>query len=502
MAEKKRVTQHNGRSGANGSYSPKHNDRNFNLKNAPHIEEEMTDYNWYSHYYENDPEVMKLNPTFEDVEALFYEEHFREALDARNQKSIDQRHSERVKSMNDYRKSQKTCPEEQIIQIGKKDNTVDPNILKQIFLEQIEWEKEHYPNVVILDVALHVDETTPHIHKRQVWIAHDEEGREIVGQAKALAEMGIQAPDPEKKYGKYNNAKVTYTKECRDHLIEICGRYELELELVPEEKSRAGLALDEYKALQEQKKAIQAEQAAEFARENMAFLDVQTAQKRAEKKKIEDDLAEAEKELNEANTELEKYQNLGLALKQREAQYEAVNEELKRILELKAEAAKINKPFKKNDGTMTVYKEMYDDIVRIGTEVSKVNKSVKENKKDIASLETKLTEQRQAINPWIKKLNEREKLLDEREKNLDYTIWQNSEKKAQAKFNDFLETYYGNRLPLDERDDRLDRLEKMCDKVTLKNGSTVLQVFEEREQALTQEIRNSYNMWMEDHNLR
>ena len=34
----KRVTRHNGRSGKNGVYNPKHNDRSFNLSNAEHID--------------------------------------------------------------------------------------------------------------------------------------------------------------------------------------------------------------------------------------------------------------------------------------------------------------------------------------------------------------------------------------------------------------------------------------------------------------------------------
>ena len=36
-----RATRHNGRSGKNGTYNPKHNDRDFNIENSEHIDAEM-----------------------------------------------------------------------------------------------------------------------------------------------------------------------------------------------------------------------------------------------------------------------------------------------------------------------------------------------------------------------------------------------------------------------------------------------------------------------------
>ena len=35
-----KLTRHNGRAGAHGTYNPKHNDRNFNLANSEHIDPE------------------------------------------------------------------------------------------------------------------------------------------------------------------------------------------------------------------------------------------------------------------------------------------------------------------------------------------------------------------------------------------------------------------------------------------------------------------------------
>ncbi|HAK17825.1 MAG TPA: hypothetical protein DCM43_03010, partial [Lachnospiraceae bacterium] len=42
-----KLTRHNGRSGENGTYNPKHNDRRFDVKNSEHIDPERTRQNVY-----------------------------------------------------------------------------------------------------------------------------------------------------------------------------------------------------------------------------------------------------------------------------------------------------------------------------------------------------------------------------------------------------------------------------------------------------------------------
>ena len=42
-----RATRHNGRTGAHGTYNPKHNDHEFDLENAVDINREMTPNNIY-----------------------------------------------------------------------------------------------------------------------------------------------------------------------------------------------------------------------------------------------------------------------------------------------------------------------------------------------------------------------------------------------------------------------------------------------------------------------
>lgn len=245
-----RGTTHNGRAGKDGAYSIKHNDRNFELENAPHINPEKMSDNWYWHRYQkSDPKL-----TFEQVEKRFYDDNFTNSLKAKNERYRVSGHNEHIKSMDEYRTNKISCPEETILQIGKLGDTVDKDTLRHICIEHINWEAKTFPNVKVLDVALHADEQgAPHIHERKVWVANSKDGL-IVGQGKALEEMKIKRPHPEKKKDRYNNPKTTYTAMCRQHFLEICRQHGLELEVEPDKASKRGLELVEYKKQQEEAK--------------------------------------------------------------------------------------------------------------------------------------------------------------------------------------------------------------------------------------------------------
>jgi hypothetical protein len=248
-----RATMHNGRAGKSGVFLASHNDRDFDTKNAEHIDDDRTVNNWTWTRYAN-----KGITNFEEAEKKFYEDNFSKSLDAQNDKHRKSRHAERVKSMDDYRKGKQTCPEETIMQIGKAGETIDPKLLQQIVVAQINWEQKQFPNVKVLDVALHVDEEgAPHIHKRQVWTANSDSGL-VVSQNKALAEMGIERPDTSKTENRYNNAKMTYTKQCREHFLELCKEKGLDIETEPKDASETGLSLTEYKRRQEEARLRQA----------------------------------------------------------------------------------------------------------------------------------------------------------------------------------------------------------------------------------------------------
>lgn len=258
-----RMTVHNGRAGKNGVYSPKHNDRQFDISSAEHIDPERMPGNVYWNW-------TGKNISFEDAEKEFYELHCREHLDAVNQRHREQRHPERVRDMDAYRTARQTCPEETLLMIGNKNEYLPPRTLRAICEKLKDWEEKQIPGLKVLDMALHVDEEgAPHIHMRRAWIYRDENNIESIAQSKALQAAGIPLPHPDKPQGRHNNRKQVFSAMERQALYEICRGYGLEslLETKPRERSRSGRELEDYKASEAEKRAQAAEMRARMAEE-------------------------------------------------------------------------------------------------------------------------------------------------------------------------------------------------------------------------------------------
>jgi hypothetical protein len=201
--------------------------------------------------------------TFEDVEKRFYSEWFENYLDAYNAGCRRNNNYNRIKTMDDYRKAERTCPEETIFTLGDNTQSVDPAELLAVTREFLEWRKKTFPNCVTLDAALHVDEpnAAPHVHVRQVWVAWDEnKGCNCVNQTKAFQQMGVERPSPEKAKSRYNNPKQTYTMACFEQLKQIAREHGIEIEEQPRERSKSGRQLEELKAQTAEARATEAEQ--------------------------------------------------------------------------------------------------------------------------------------------------------------------------------------------------------------------------------------------------
>lgn len=251
MTDSMRITTNNGRHTRGRAYSPRHNDRQFNLKNSTHIDPARTSNNWEWQWLENYGQQC----SFEDAEREYYARHISDHLQAVNARYEAQRHSERVRSLDEYRRAPQSCPEETIICIGNRDNHPDPGELLAAYLELQHWQEKTFPQLHVLDYALHLDEQgAPHIHERHVWTYTDADGHIAIGQARALEQMGIQRPHPEQPRSRYNNPKQTYTQAVREKFAEICRQRGLEIETTPRERSQSGLTLIEYQARQEEQR--------------------------------------------------------------------------------------------------------------------------------------------------------------------------------------------------------------------------------------------------------
>ena len=261
-----KLTRHNGRAGTHGTYNPKHNDRSFNLANSEHIDPERAKGNIYWDCFHGfrsalDPQDPDdLAATFSDVERQFYETHYTAFVESQNERNAKIRHTERNRSIPDLLSSRKTCPEETIYQLGTLDEHASAEDLLNIVTEFIEAFKAKYgDHVHVLDWALHLDESTPHIHERHVFDCENKYGEVAPQQEKALEALGFDLPDPDKPLSRRNNRKITFDAACRKMLFEIAKRHGLELEEEAEYGNRKYLEKQDF-ILAKQKKQLAAQQ--------------------------------------------------------------------------------------------------------------------------------------------------------------------------------------------------------------------------------------------------
>ena len=261
-----KLTRHNGRAGKHGTYNPKHNDRSFNLANSEHIDPERVKGNIYwdcfhgfrSALAPQDPD--DLAATFSDVERQFYESRYTTFIEGQNERNAKIRHTERNRSIPDLLSSRKTCPEETIYQLGTKDDHASGEVLLAVVTEFIEEFKARFgDHVHVLDWALHLDESTPHIHERHVFDCENQYGEVAPQQEKALEALGFDPPDPDKPLSRRNNRKITFDAACRKMLFEIAKRHGLELEEEAEYGNRKYLEKQDF-ILAKQKEQLAAQQ--------------------------------------------------------------------------------------------------------------------------------------------------------------------------------------------------------------------------------------------------
>ena len=262
-----KLTRHNGRAGKNGTYNPKHNDRRFDVENSDHIDTERAKQNIYWDCFngyrtfadrEEEPE---LAATFEEVEQLYYVQKYSPFVEGQNARNAQTRHTERNRSIEEIRMNKKTCPEETVYQIGNMEEYVSPEVLLQVVTEFIaELNRRFGSHIHTLDWALHLDESTPHIHERHVFDCENKYGELFPQQEKALEALGFELPEPEKKPSRYNNRKMVFDSACRVLLFEVAKKHGLHLEEEPEYGGRKYLEKQDFiLAKQKERMAAQGE---------------------------------------------------------------------------------------------------------------------------------------------------------------------------------------------------------------------------------------------------
>ena len=267
----RKLTRHNGRSGKNGVYNMKHNDRRFDPENSEHIDADRTKDNLYWDCYGGlyHMDEQEDHPSFAEVEKRFYEERYRDFTEKQNARNEARRHPEKNRTPEDLRMDKRTCPEETIYQMGTLGDSESPEILCSIATEFFaEFDERFGEHIHILDWALHLDESTPHIQERHVFDCQNKYGEIAPQQEKALEALDIPLPDPDKPKGKYNNRKMTFDDICRTMLFDICKSHGVYLDEEPSYGGRAYLEKQDYirmkqkEEIEKQGKVIDAQDAA------------------------------------------------------------------------------------------------------------------------------------------------------------------------------------------------------------------------------------------------
>lgn len=198
-------------------------EHNTHLHEAEHIDNERTDKNIYWTYKHGFTEKENL---IKD-EALFYEENYAEYLDKQNSKYRQRRQYAKIKNMEEYQKA--TPLDEMILQIGKKEETVNPEILKSVTDEFIkELEKKYGKNIHVVSYAIHLDEATPHVHLRIAFDYVNKDNIKQYGIDKALTALGFKKPNANKKEDKWNNKKISFTDRIRSIFYDLCDLHLLD----------------------------------------------------------------------------------------------------------------------------------------------------------------------------------------------------------------------------------------------------------------------------------
>lgn len=228
---KMRVSQHSGRSG-----SAKHNDRTFlsdksekeRREMAPHISENASGDNRFWCWQEAD--------NFEQAEMNFYRK-YSASIEATNARYRAEGHAERCKTVEQVYRGKLTRPEEMILQIGDMNSNISPSdFIKCVnsYINRLnEWNQEHGNHMHLLNIAIHVDESSPHAHIRRVWDYTDKDGLIRLGQNKGLEQAGVSLPNPEKPSGRYNNRKMSFDAMAREMWQETCREHGFEIETEP-----------------------------------------------------------------------------------------------------------------------------------------------------------------------------------------------------------------------------------------------------------------------------
>ena len=273
MPENKvRTMVHSERRKSNGkAFNPRHNSRSGSI--GSHILANPERKNIYITIDFDGKMKLHDKVDFEAHEKEFYET-FRPALEEQNKRYKEKGRHDRVLTLRQYREAHP--PVETILQVGNKDQEISPDVTQKAISRWIDQMRILYGSrYKIVDVAIHYDEpgtgggicsdgnrsknTAGHAHIRAVYCAEGKDGW-VVSESKALAQLGITY-DESRPRSRYNNPKITFTREMRELFNQLVEEQNIAVETVPARPGKRSMTKEEYLAaqLREHKKELQSD---------------------------------------------------------------------------------------------------------------------------------------------------------------------------------------------------------------------------------------------------
>ena len=177
--------------------------------------------------YQEDPEVLYTYGGADDIEGaerLLYEEMFDAERESQNGRYRKKGNYGRIWTMDEWRRSVRHRPIENVLFVGNEDCYFYPDALFDAYLQFCEKREERFGNIFLRVSALrYAGSTIPHIHERYVLFWTDAEGIKHTEIDKALEQAGVAVPFPEKEEGQYNNRKMMFDSICREMWLDIAA---------------------------------------------------------------------------------------------------------------------------------------------------------------------------------------------------------------------------------------------------------------------------------------
>lgn len=316
MAEKIKATARQARATRGGkAFNANHNTDEKVRAAQPHIDIERMKYNLYIEIGSNLKPIRheggKGGYRSSMTEKMRYRELYGDGLEARNARYREKGKKDNIRTISELIQDPKTAPIEGLYQIGNMNTDLSKQEMHDKLIKAFDafyqqLRKNYKNNLIPLDISLHMDETTPHIHFRYTLGAKDKFGHFMPNQTQALNEMGFDRQDTSRAKDRYNNALVSFSDSTRELFYQCCEQQGLVIDREVESPSRRQEEIHQFKFQKMQEDIVRLQKEVSVHEERARQATQTLSQTQSQLSALKDDLANVEKSRKELENEVMK----------------------------------------------------------------------------------------------------------------------------------------------------------------------------------------------------